>query len=240
MPLLDQAICSAEWAAALDDADLDLSQCKLSVLPAVRGDARSVHYPPGRELGADRVINETLAAELNRPENRDHHRVAVLGEASDDERGRAVFAALLRHELEHARQWEAWRAVPVELSCLFDDVIDVLVGEHIEAGRQLYRAQPNERDANAAASRFVRRRYHHDVIDDILASEDYVLVATVSPPEPLESLPMRNVAFLFQNHDVCRQIAERVGESFAARLERIAPAVRAAWEDLEHQLKGWA
>ena len=83
----------------------------------------------------------------------------------------------------------------------------------------------------------MRQRYRQDVIDDILASEDYVLVATRSAPEPLESLPLRNVGFLFQYRGVCLEIADRDGQSFAATLEAITRAARAAWEDLEHQLE---
>jgi len=100
MPLLDEAIVGAEWTAALDDADLGPSRCKLSVMSAVVGDARSVHYPPGRELGADLVSDKTLAAELSRPANRDRHRIAQLDTQTGEVLApQAVLLASLVHTL---------------------------------------------------------------------------------------------------------------------------------------------
>jgi hypothetical protein len=240
MPTPDETVIRGEWKAAHEHVGLDPTRSKLCFVDAADGNALSVHYPPVRELGADEMIDDSLAAVLNEPAHRDLHRVVVLDSFASGEIGRAKLAALLRHELEHARQWECWGDVPVELSCLFDEVISELVAKHPESGRQLYRAQPNERDANAAASDHLRRRFPDEVIERMLAGGDYVLAATKSMPEPLESLPLRNVVFLFQFHDVCRRLAERDGESFADRLERITPAARAAWEELEQRLERWA
>lgn len=233
MPLLDEAAISEEWEAALADADLDPSTCRLMCLKMAETPT-SGHYPPGRMLGVDDLIDEDVAAALNQPQNISLHRIVVLRDVPAGESGRALFAAKLRHELEHARQWNALDDVPQRLSCIVDEVIEVVAGGFNQEGRAIYRAQPNERDANAAASQFVRGHFAAEAIATIAAGDDAVLVASELAPEPIETLPSRNVDFLFEYADVCATLTESF-DSFADRLAEIAPATRERWRELEGQ-----
>lgn len=229
MPLLDEASIEEEWTAALADAGIDAGTCRLTCLKEADGPTPG-HYPPGRTLGPDELIDEDVAEVLNRPENTGRHRIVVLRDVPDGEHGRALFAAKLRHELEHARQWKVHGDVPQRLSCIVDDVIKAVAGGFNEQGRAIYRSQPNELDANAAASRFVRARFGSAAIDAIAAGNDAVLVAA-GVPEPLETLPARNVTFLYEYVDICATLTVG-GASFGERLTEIAPEALELWREL--------
>jgi hypothetical protein len=236
VPLLDKQTIDEEWSAALADADLgdDHCRCLLFLLEAVdAGGPTSGHYPPDRKLGADELITEEMAERLNKPDSRDKHRVVVLRDVRAGEHGRALFAAKIRHELEHARQWDGLGDVPQRLSCLVE-VIDVVAGGFNDRGRAIYRAQPVEQDANAAASIFVRGRFSQEAVEAILNSDDDVLAASELPPEPLETLPRRMVASLFQYRDICATLTDD-GLTFAGRLERISTNALQVWTELERE-----
>jgi hypothetical protein len=229
MPPLDEKTVEEEWAAAVRDAELDADACRLMCLEAANGPT-SGHYPPGRTLGADELIDDDVAATLNESANIDRHRVVVLRDVPA-EAGRELFAAKLRHELEHARQWEAVGDVAQQLSCIVDELIEVVAGGFNEDGRAIYHAQPVERDANAAASHFVRRRFAAETLTAIAAGSDAVLVEAGVAPGALDTLPARMVAFLFQYADVCEGLVDGF-ESFADRLAAISPEAVDRWREL--------
>lgn len=115
-----------------------------------------------------------------------------------------------------------------------DEIIDVVAGGFNDQGLAIYRAQPSERDANAAATRFARARFAQETIDAVADTDDAVLLTTDMPPETIATLPSRNVKFLFQYADVCTKLAAGF-ESFAERLADIAPQARDLWLELEHR-----
>jgi len=229
MGLVDAEAIEADWAAALDDAELDSTDCRLMCLSASNGGPTAGHYPPKRELGEDELLTEDAAHTLNAPEVRCRHRVVVVRDTPAGEAGRALLAAKLRHELEHARQWNALGDAPQRLSCLIDAVIDELGVSGREA-RTIYRAQPNERDANAAATNFVQGRFTAGAIAALAAGDDAVLVATEPGPEPLETLVDRNLHFLLQYADVCSTLP-----GFLDELAEIDPELLEKWKQLESQ-----
>ena len=90
------------WEAALDDAELDAGDCRLMCLTTAPDGPTSAHYPPGGVLVADQLPGADAAAEPNERANIDKHRIVVVRDAPAGHLGRALFAAKLRHELEHA------------------------------------------------------------------------------------------------------------------------------------------
>lgn len=71
-----------------------------------------------------------------------------------------TFAALLRHELEHARQFDAVGAGVFDLQdFLENDVLSEVAGGLDGCGGGLINAVPTEIDSNAAASVFISARF---------------------------------------------------------------------------------
>jgi hypothetical protein len=54
------------------------------------------------------------------------------------------------------------------------------------------------------------------------------------PPEPLETLPRRMVAFLFEYGDICATLTDD-GLTFAGLLERISTNALQVWTELEQE-----
>lgn len=165
---------SGVWALALADAAMRADRTILFVLAgrSLSGsDAKS--WVPGTNVDADDEVAE-LGVQIdlaNDSEVRGLHRVAIW----PDERPREVTAALLRHELEHAHQFDSHGSAARDL---FSDAIDALVAQAggIDGAGVLYQHIPMERDANAAASAFVRATYG-DVAVDAHQDADWPLLA---------------------------------------------------------------
>ena len=117
----------------------------------------------------------------------------------------AVLAAKVRHELEHARQWDACGEEPFNLMKLLRDV------HKRKTGGMVYGAflnqMPIEDDANAAGSLFVRK-IRPASVEDVRRHEAYgpLARAVVAPLEP-ETLAVRMIAFLFQYRDGVQALA---------------------------------
>ena len=156
----------AEWHAALVDAGLDDGDVHLVVCSgaALAGPPKGASYNRGDALtgapDADGIVVTTeKLAEANAPENLSRYRVAVLEDIDPDDPVEVAFlAAVMRHELEHCRQWEAGSQAS-ELYGLVDKVTRLVCGDDEERCSELINIQPIEGDANAASSAYLRRRY---------------------------------------------------------------------------------
>jgi hypothetical protein len=119
-------------------------------------------WVPGTTIDDPDEVEEfgTLFDEANSAGVRDLHRVAIWLESQPQE----VTAALLRHELEHSRQFAEHGAVARDV---FTDAVGVLSEQagDLEHAGVLYQHIPMERDANAAASHFVRTIFGDDAVD---------------------------------------------------------------------------
>ena len=109
-------------------------------------------------------------------------RVAVSVGFSD-----VVIAALIRHELEHARQFAAvTTGDPLDLVDLYNTTIDVVLApaRGLPGDGLLYGWVPMEWDANAAASRFVRTCYGNERVDELLLQDaDHAGLLRVAPDQ---------------------------------------------------------
>jgi hypothetical protein len=110
--------------------------------------------------------------------------------------------------------------------------------EGFKGSGQMYNAIPLEVDANAASARFAAARYGEEVARDLAdpSSEagikEGVLFRSLTPPAPIEGLPIRTLAFLFQLSDLCELCAQRAAKPFTELLENAWPGMGAAWEAL--------
>jgi hypothetical protein len=159
---MTESRASAEelWNDAIADSGLGLA--KLRRFDAVRAVIEgvgaqwwapevSVHEPP-----VQLELTEADAAVADRPPLLEKHRVATAPiENLEPPLAEGAFAAKLRHELEHVRQWETCGQEPFKLMQLALEV------HRRKTGGTTYGAfrnqMPIEDDASAAASLFVRK-----------------------------------------------------------------------------------
>jgi hypothetical protein len=84
------------------------------------------------------------------------HRIVVWSDQDP-----VLLAAKMRHELEHARQYDSHGPPLFGLHQLASAVLDVKV-RGLTGGGFVYGSIPTEVDANAAAARYVNARYPAD------------------------------------------------------------------------------
>jgi hypothetical protein len=228
--MLDEAELQAEWNAALADAEMPDERARLFVVDAQqsRAQAYAVWHRPGRDLVRDHDYPAPLDVRVaNAPENIDAHRIVVWRDSTAP-----VIGATLRHELEHARQFDA---LGVGLFDLYD-VIKYGVLAHQAGGLDgcagsYINAIPVERDANAAASMYLRE-HHPDSAQEIRNSERRNLACSILSPEPQGTLPRRMIAFMSLHPSACAAYAAAEGRAFSDLLERAYPGARALWLEM--------
>jgi hypothetical protein len=220
------------WLEALADADLNPDDALLYLLDG----EKSSHGNAGRYLHRHlRIDPENEAPEIgpildeaNHDDCIDQHRIVVFTDRTIE-----GIAALIRHELEHARQYEAQGQPLSELGGVAEQVIRERVGDLVGGGF-LYQVIPIEMDANAAAALFVRTHFGADRIDKLLAQNDKDgsgFRSLVGPP-PIETLPERMIRFLATMPDLCESYAERADLSFAMLLNAHWPGAGDIYERL--------
>ena len=160
----------ALWVAALADAEIDPDDALLYLVDGEQGSngyaARYLYrYLELHPEGEPQEIHPLLAA-MNDDDCIDTYRVVVF----KDRRAEGV-AALVRHELEHARQYDRFGQELMELSGLAEHVLAERVGG-LHGGGVLYQLIPVELDANAAAATFVRHHFGAERIDELLRAGD--------------------------------------------------------------------
>lgn len=220
------------WQSALADANGDPARALLFVLP---GEQSSNGFSARHWLGRQ-VIDSTLepdelqplVQEMNVEECLDARRVVIWGARTDE-----GLAALMRHELEHAHQFEAFGGPLLGLYLLAEGVLSEHAGG-LPGSALLYQMIPVEFDANAAAAVFVRSRFGDERITELLETgdKDSAAFRALVPPPPIESLPDRMVQFLAIMPDLCRRLAARQGSEFTTILDRHWKGAGAIWSRL--------
>ncbi len=189
-PALDPEI-EELWLAAVTDAGVDSDHAIVFTLPGTaatveRVGAMTWPRPFRIDPGGSPELDALLPV-MNGPECIRSARVALwTGRANEGITG------LMRHELEHARQYDVHR----QLHGLYEVAQDVVAT--VPRGGWLYQAIPVEFEANAAAARFVRGHFGGQRIDELIDAKDDDIALFRSPvvPSPIESLPERMVTFL--------------------------------------------
>lgn len=211
-----------ELAVACADAGLPVD--RFQVLPTQQDDepnADAVWYRP-YALVPDRVDHADSA---NQPGSLELHRVVVCMHRVHDI---VTLAAVLRHEVEHARQWEAHGGRVDDLHGLTFDVLRQVAGGIDGCGGQLINSTPVEIDCNAAASVYIRQRFQEHEVDELLRDDRRRLACSLIGPGPIDALPARMVAFLF----VYRAAAEQFASGAPVFRDHLPSEEQAAWDAL--------
>jgi hypothetical protein len=188
---------------------------------------------PGMTIEADDdVVSEELAAEMNSPQHLNRHRVIVRRPLESDPFSIAAFSGKLRHELEHARQWNACGLSVFQLSDLADSVLAPKI-RGLAGGNRFIHLKPIEQDANAAAAIFLRARWPDEVTALLDDPNDGPLVRSLTPPGSTATLVTRMVAFLYLYEDLCAALEAKWPFGFAEHLDGIAPSAGALWRTLQ-------
>lgn len=222
----------AEWEAALADANISPSRATLYTFAAgsdLGGGRQAVYQSPGDYIlppPAQRFLEV-----LN--EKPDLHRVGI---GSDLES--YIAAAVIRHELEHARQFERHGRGIFNLQDLIVAACWEKTGRVRVGGGFLTNIIPPELDANAAAARFVWSRHAAAAEAYLNAPHDdhQVLFRYERGPEPLETLVWRTLAYAATIADHCEAVSLRVArKTFRDFLDEHLPGAGPLWEQLRPQ-----
>jgi hypothetical protein len=228
--VLDHADLEAEWTCALSDAGMPPERARLYVVDGAASFnlAYAMWYRPGYVVVRDHDFPEPLDVEAaNAPENIDAHRIVVWRDATA-----ALVGATLRHELEHARQYDALGAGLFELyNMIRFGVFPHQAGGLPGCSGAYMPAIPAERDADAAAAVYLRE-HHPDAGAEIRAGERRNLACSILPPEPHDTLPLRMVAFMALHPSACAAHAAAEGEDFPKLLDRAYPGAGAMWRTI--------
>jgi hypothetical protein len=171
--------------------------------------------------------------EANSDENRVLHRIAVPAEPSD----RATFAALVRHELEHARQWDAMLGIFDLHDFIEHDILPEIAGGLDGCGGGLINTIPTEMDCNAAASVYIAGRFIEAEVQAIRDGPRRFLACSLLPPPPPETLPARMIAFAYVHRAAVERHAERRNFPVASILGAVHGHAPALWARLEQGLQ---
>jgi len=225
-----------EWPAALSDAGLEESDAALwqtDETPEELRDVAAMYFLPHRRPDppyglSQKQVKEAMSAELSGRHRVELHLDYTQPDGVDADAARALFGALLRHELEHARQQAACGTELFDLYTLLrDDVMGHAFGGGIPGS--YLNCVPMEMDANAAAGRYLRRR-HPEHVDAISKSECRNLTRFDRGPQPHTTLRARMVSFAFLYREAFEELAGELpaGAHIAVRDERAAQI----WEGL--------
>jgi hypothetical protein len=221
------------WAAAKEDAGLeDAVLMPLAGHPPVRFGPGAKWFFPGEELVSEPEfpMDPGQVREANDAPKREKHRIAVWAGVSE-----VPLAAKLRHELEHARQWDTCGSPFVAFDQCVRRAVEAAFGPPLGTTRpgsaRIYNLVPSEVSANAAAVEYVRRTYGAEAVapwqDD---PRHDALFAERVDPAPLERLPRHTLCFAAL---VAREFEQRVGHGgLNEQLAAAGEPDKALWRQL--------
>lgn len=228
-------VIEREWREALADAEIEARDVRLIVIDRPRPESARLavwHAPDEFVLPGGELVDEELDR-ANADGCKEHHRVILWRDFPLTEIGVAIVAGWMRHELEHARQWNALGATIFELDGFLTSVVLEKVGSAGGSGgaAAYYNFKPVEQDANAAASMYLRRRYA-DRVENVLADQTgSALVRSHTAPEGIDTLWVRSFAFLFQFRRVFETLVAPLTP--LGHIEAMYPDYADAWRSLE-------
>jgi hypothetical protein len=195
-----------EMAAALADAGYANAQVRFYALDELGATDHvgAAWFRPWMTIEEDdrHFLNDALRAEANRPADRKLHRIIVPAHPVD----RVEFAALLRHELEHARQFDALGVGVFDLQDFIEhDVLVEVAGGLNGCAGGLINAVPTEIDCNAAASVYITGRFTPDEVARLRGGDRRFLACSLIPPASHDTLIVRMIAFVY----IHREAVER-------------------------------
>jgi hypothetical protein len=169
--------------------------------------------------------------EANSTENRRLHRIAIPAEPTDA----VLFAALLRHELEHARQWDVKPGIFDLQDFIENDILPEIAGGLDGCACWLINTIPSEMDCNAAASVYIAQRFSAAEIRLVRDGPQKYLACSLIPPLPPETLPARMIAFAYVHRAAVERHAVRRGFPVSSILRSVYPPAPDLWARLEER-----
>jgi hypothetical protein len=185
-----------EFTAALADAGIERTATRLYLANEMgQKHIGAVWFPPGDELYEDEQFpDESQLDDANSAAHRNLHRIVAPAKPDD----KAMLAALLRHELEHARHYDALGTTITQLQDFIEHgVLPYAAGGLDGCAGGLVNTIPTEVDCNAAASVYIAGRFSPDEVQRIRDGDRRALACSLLPPDPPETLPARMLAFAF-------------------------------------------
>ncbi len=231
---MDQRVLDEQWSLALADAGMYPGKCRRFDFGASAADdgVGAVWFPPGEKLQLSAQFpDEEWLEDANGPANLGLHRVGVWPDARA-----SVVGARMRHELEHAVQWERYGPGFFALYDVAHAVLAVKAAGLDRCAGMYINSIPCEQDANAASAMFLRR-HHADTIDALCRDESSrQLACSLIGPEPIETLPARMVAYIWLYRAICLALADLQTASFDQVLDAALPGSGAYWRGLDSHL----
>ncbi|HXS34637.1 MAG TPA: hypothetical protein VN758_12770 [Solirubrobacterales bacterium] len=224
----------AEWPKAVQYAaglrDQDLSLWKSEKRPQELKDVAAQWFPPEIDPDPPHGFSLRQYKEATSETMWLRHRIVVhldydFPDGLERSAVQALLGGLLRHELEHARQY----ALCPHIFDLFNGLIKPTLFQAFGGsipGAYL-NCVPIELDANAAAASYLRD-FHTEHIEAIRTTDCANLTRASSGPQPLDTLLVRMVSFLY----VFRGSAEERFQPLAVRSYFQSEDAKAIWDRL--------
>jgi hypothetical protein len=217
----------AGWLGALADAGYTPSDARLYLLAGARPSSgrSAMWFEPGSIVyrTLETPFSPAQLRDVNDPVIRQQHRVCAFFAERP-----AVVIAKMRHELEHARQWDVAGKEVFDIYKHVYDMGSILFGGLPQSGR-FYSLVPAEQDANAAAARFAQAHLSPEAITAEIAGDQSVLFRSPAVTDPL-TLLNRMVGFAAIWRTTFEQVLSDAGESLATVLDSAALTL---WRELE-------
>jgi hypothetical protein len=220
----------ALWLAATADAQLDPAAVRLygftGEVPPTVNQTATWHSPGGSHYlvrSSDEPLSHSQLADANSDENRTRHRITMWIEFPPQ-----VLASKLRHELEHARQWDVAGEAVDELSRMVRSVGSRLFSRYGRGTGVLYNLVPSERDANAAGARFALSQFGLPP-DELLQGASGVLFRFPEGPEPADGLGKRLIAYVAVFGDEFERLLQENNRDLTQVLNGVAPNIAGSW-----------
>lgn len=233
VPLTDEQR-EAEISAALTDAGYAAGQVRFYLLDHLGGDDHvgAAWYRPGMRIPDDsrNFRDDNQRAQANDDDVRGMHRIIVPARPTSA----VIFAALLRHELEHARQFDHLRGRITDLHDFLEhDVLPEVAGGLDGCGGALINAIPTEVDCNAAASVYISERFSASEVQAVRDNRNRrQLACSLLPPPAMDTLPTRMIAFAYIYRTAVEAHAQRRGFDVRSIL-RLYDGADDIWQSLE-------
>jgi hypothetical protein len=235
LPMSDEDV-RFECSQALADAHLAAERVRFFLLDGLgAGNIGSAWFRPHTNIEPGDPHfpgDEVQREEANGEESRRLHRIAVPAQPDDP----VLFTALLRHELEHARQWDARPVIFALQAFIEDDVLPEIAGGLDGCGGGLINTVPTEMDCNAAASVYIEGRFSPAEIQPIRHGPQRFLACWRIGPLPPETLPARMIAFAYVHRAAVERHAERRGFPVTSILSTLDRSARDYWVRLEEAM----
>jgi hypothetical protein len=220
------------WQLAVADAQLAVDPLRLAFPgPPPPGAAWAHHFPPGSTAGSASPYGWAEHEAVDDPDTLQRHRVLLY--IHRDER---VVLGMMRHELEHVGQAIASLVVYEIAEVVRDSLTPIYGSLHLAGSGAIYNALPNERDANRAAARLVKRQYGE--LAEAMRFGDHGSLLREPPPESDASLGRRLLAFASLHPHAFEQEVLRRGRDLARTLDDLEGGGARVWPRLvaDHQL----